>query len=152
MHQVGGGRQNFAGAGKQLRVVSFEPENFWPHRLRGKRIAALVKHHGFTNAAGEFGDLGGSPVINAIENTIHQWLTVAVNWEHAWPDCTGANRPDGGCRHLAVLEQLAADMGEVPPPIFACAMFCPARLRHEHLVRLRRRRDHHTIGINQNTF
>ena len=133
-NHMAGRCQDLGGLCKDLGVMAFEPQDLWPDRLRGQRIAAAIKDRVGTDAARQFRDLGACAGVDAIEHPIHQRVARRIDGQHAGPDGAGGDAGDIARRHARRGQNGARDTHHIAPPVFVGAMFGPAGAWDQHLV------------------
>ena len=131
--QPGGGGADPRRPRPQIGALAPQPEDLWPHRLRGQRIAAAAQDHVSPHLRVQQLDLLLRAGIHAVKHAVHQGLMVRIHRQHAGADGAGGDARDSG--GVDALRQQGTGHGdEITPPVAHGIMFGPAGARHRHLV------------------
>lgn len=140
------------GVFKNLGSVSFEPENFGTNGLRRQGIAAHLHNSVFPNFCVEVVDFLMCSGIHTIKDTVHQRVTVDINWQHTRTYRAAGNGQNLSRVYFAFGNDRLRDLAKIAPPILIRAMLCPARVRDKHFMPFLGLRDDGPILINKNRF
>jgi hypothetical protein len=121
-----------------VRLVPAQPGDLRAARLAGQRRAAVREDLGLAEQRVEFGDLGGGPGVDPVEDAGPQRPHLRVAGQHARAEAAHRHRAD---LYWAILQagrqggDLAAEADHIPPPDPLGVLLGEAGSRHVHAVR-----------------
>ena len=152
VHQERCGIEELAGSGKDLRAMALEPENLGADRLGGEGVAAALDDRLVAGGASHLANFRRGAGVDAVENRIHERCAIGIHRQHAGANAAGADACNRGRRDAAFGKHAPCHVNKIAPPVGLGVVLGPARLRHLHAVRPRRRCNDFAGGAHDNAL
>ena len=135
---------------KNLRPISFEPKNFWTHRLGRQGISSHRKDLICSNLFVQVVDFLMCTGIHTIEHPVHQCFTILINRQHTGPNCAAGDHFDISYINLTLGNYRMGRFAKISPPVLVWSMLCPSWKGHQHFMPFICLRYNLTIQIDEN--